>query len=54
MPWAPARSARTTAVSRDRFGVSWQIVPKNMAELLSRPGAYRRMLGMRKLVIAEF
>lgn len=37
----------------DRFGVSWQIVPQNMGELMQRPGAYQRMLGMKKFVIAE-
>lgn len=39
---------------QDRFGVSWQIVPDNMAELMERPGAYRRLLEMKKLVIDEF
>jgi len=38
----------------DRFGISWQIVPQNMDELLSKPGAYDRMLTMKKLVIADF
>lgn len=37
----------------DRFGVSWQIVPENMGALMERPGAYERMLEMKKLVIAE-
>lgn len=38
----------------DRFGVSWQIVPAHMGELMQRPGAFERMLQMKKLVIAEF
>ncbi|MEJ1089778.1 VOC family protein [Microbacterium sp. Mu-80] len=38
----------------DRYGVSWQIVPENMNELMERPGAYGRMLDMKKLVIADF
>ncbi|UWF77627.1 MULTISPECIES: VOC family protein [Microbacterium] len=38
----------------DRYGVSWQIVPENMGELMSRPGAWERLLEMKKLVIAEF
>jgi len=38
----------------DRFGVSWQIVPRNMGELMERPGAFARMLQMKKLVIADF
>lgn len=38
----------------DEFGVSWQIVPANMGELMARPGAYERMLEMKKIVIADF
>jgi predicted 3-demethylubiquinone-9 3-methyltransferase (glyoxalase superfamily) len=38
----------------DRYGVSWQIVPANMGELMERPGAYAKMLDMKKLVIADF
>ncbi|WP_113718293.1 VOC family protein [Arthrobacter dokdonensis] len=37
----------------DRFGVSWQIVPQDMGELLQHPGAYQRMLAMKKIVVAE-
>lgn len=37
----------------DRFGVSWQIVPQNMGELLQHPGAYQRMLTMKKIIVAE-
>jgi predicted 3-demethylubiquinone-9 3-methyltransferase (glyoxalase superfamily) len=39
---------------KDKFGVSWQIVPKNTEELLKRPGAFARMMEMKKLVIDEF
>ncbi len=38
----------------DRYGVSWQIVPDNADELLARPGAFERMMHMKKLVIADF
>lgn len=38
----------------DRFGVSWQITPENMDELMQRPNAYEHMMGMHKLVIADF
>lgn len=38
----------------DRYGVSWQVVPVNMAELMSRPDAFEHMLAMKKLVIADF
>ncbi|MBK0419275.1 VOC family protein [Leucobacter sp. CSA1] len=37
----------------DPAGVSWQIVPANMAELMRRPNAYA-MMEMKKLVIADF
>ncbi len=39
---------------KDKFGVSWQIVPANMGELLAKPGAYAHMMHMKKLVIADF
>lgn len=44
---------------KDRFGVSWQVVPTRLFELLSDPdearatAAMNAMLGMRKIVIAE-
>lgn len=39
---------------KDRFGLSWQIVPANMSELMSRPQAYAHMMNMKKLIIDEF
>lgn len=39
---------------QDQFGLSWQIVPANMDELMQRPGAYANMMQMHKLVIADF
>jgi predicted 3-demethylubiquinone-9 3-methyltransferase (glyoxalase superfamily) len=39
---------------KDRYGVSWQIVPTDMAELMARPGAFEHMLELKKLVIADF
>ncbi len=38
----------------DRFGVSWQIVPTDMGELMARPDGYEHMMQMKKLVIADF
>lgn len=37
----------------DKFGVSWQIIPANMAELMERPNAFENMMTMKKLVIDE-
>ena len=39
---------------KDRYGLSWQIVPENLGELMRRPGAYSHLMQMHKLVIAEF
>ncbi|MGV0642330.1 VOC family protein [Mycolicibacterium sp. XJ879] len=44
---------------RDRFGLSWQIVPDRLYELLDDPdptraaAATKAMLGMRKIVVAD-
>jgi predicted 3-demethylubiquinone-9 3-methyltransferase (glyoxalase superfamily) len=44
---------------QDRFGLSWQIVPTRLVELLADPDperagrAMQAMLGMRKIVVAE-
>jgi predicted 3-demethylubiquinone-9 3-methyltransferase (glyoxalase superfamily) len=44
---------------RDRYGLSWQIVPERLYELVEDPAPARRaaatsaMLGMRKIIIAE-
>jgi predicted 3-demethylubiquinone-9 3-methyltransferase (glyoxalase superfamily) len=44
---------------KDRFGVSWQIVPTVLGEMMKDPDQYRAkrateaMLGMKKLDIAE-
>lgn len=44
---------------KDRFGLSWQIVPERLFELLGDPdparaaAATRAMLGMRRIVVAE-
>lgn len=39
---------------KDKYGLSWQIVPENMEELMDRPGAFAKMMEMKKLVIADF
>jgi predicted 3-demethylubiquinone-9 3-methyltransferase (glyoxalase superfamily) len=39
---------------KDQFGLSWQIVPENMGELLKAgPAAIQVMMGQKKIVIAE-
>lgn len=39
---------------KDKFGLSWQIVPKNVEELLKRPHAFLHMMNMKKLIIEEY
>lgn len=38
---------------KDKFGLSWQVVPSSLAELMNRPDAYAHMMQMKKLVIDE-
>jgi predicted 3-demethylubiquinone-9 3-methyltransferase (glyoxalase superfamily) len=39
---------------KDRFGLSWQVVPQNMRVLMQRPGAFAHMMQMKKLTIKDF
>jgi predicted 3-demethylubiquinone-9 3-methyltransferase (glyoxalase superfamily) len=38
---------------KDRFGLSWQIVPTRLPDLIKKPKAMEAMLKMKKLDIAE-
>lgn len=44
---------------KDRYGLSWQIVPRRLPELISDPdparatAATKAMLGMRKIIVAD-
>ena len=38
---------------KDRFGLSWQIVPAKLPDLIKHPKAMQAMLKMKKLDIAE-
>jgi predicted 3-demethylubiquinone-9 3-methyltransferase (glyoxalase superfamily) len=37
----------------DTFGISWQITPENMDDLMQSPGAFKRMMNMKKLEISD-
>ncbi len=39
---------------KDKYDLSWQIVPENMEELMKRPNAFAKMMEMHKLVINDF
>lgn len=38
---------------KDKFGLSWQIVPARLPELVKNPKAMRAMMGMKKINLAE-
>lgn len=39
---------------KDQYGLSWQIIPSNMGELMQRPNAFANMMKMKKIVINDF
>lgn len=39
---------------KDQYGLSWQIVPENMEELMKKPGAFKTMMQQHKIVISEY
>jgi predicted 3-demethylubiquinone-9 3-methyltransferase (glyoxalase superfamily) len=38
---------------KDTYGLSWQVIPENLEELLSHPGAYEHFMNMHKIVIKD-
>lgn len=38
---------------KDKFGISWQIIPANMGELISTPAAIQCMMQQKKIIIAD-
>lgn len=39
--------------AKDKFGLSWQIVPANMEELMTSPKAFQAMMQMKKIDIEK-
>lgn len=39
---------------KDKYGLSWQVVPETMEELVGKPGGFEKMMQMKKIVIADF
>lgn len=39
---------------KDKYGLSWQIVPKNMEELMQKPNAFTTLMRQKKIVINEY
>jgi predicted 3-demethylubiquinone-9 3-methyltransferase (glyoxalase superfamily) len=38
---------------KDKFGLSWQVVPARIPDLVRSPSAIKAMMGMKKLIIAD-
>lgn len=39
---------------KDKYGLSWQIVPENIEELMKQPNAYKIMMGQHKIILSEY
>ncbi len=39
---------------KDKYGLSWQIVPENIEELMKKPGAFEVMMEQKKIIIDEY
>ena len=39
---------------KDKYGLSWQIVPGNIADLMSKPDAYKTLMKQKKIIISEY
>ena len=40
-------------INRDKFGLTWQVVPSDLPKYISTPKGMQAMLGMTKLNISE-
>jgi predicted 3-demethylubiquinone-9 3-methyltransferase (glyoxalase superfamily) len=38
----------------DKYGLRWQVIPKNLDELMAKSNAYEIMMKQKKIVIAEY
>jgi predicted 3-demethylubiquinone-9 3-methyltransferase (glyoxalase superfamily) len=55
--WEKLSSVPEAAVCgwcKDKYGLSWQIMPENMGALMEMPGAFAKMMQMKKIIIDEF
>ena len=39
---------------KDKYGLSWQVVPKKMEELMKHPNSFAKLMKMKKIVIEDF
>ena len=38
----------------DKYGLRWQVIPKNLGELMSKPNAWEVMMKQKKIIIEEY
>ena len=38
----------------DKFGLSWQLIPDNLGELMTKPDAFSTLMNMKKIEISAF
>lgn len=38
----------------DKFGLRWQVLPKNLATLMSKPNSFEIMMKQKKIIIEEY
>jgi predicted 3-demethylubiquinone-9 3-methyltransferase (glyoxalase superfamily) len=38
----------------DKYGLRWQVIPKNMGELMRKPNAWEVMMRQKKIIIKEY
>ena len=39
---------------KDKYGLSWQVIPENMEELIKKPNGFANLMKMKKIIIADF
>jgi predicted 3-demethylubiquinone-9 3-methyltransferase (glyoxalase superfamily) len=39
---------------KDQYGLSWQVIPANIGELMKRPDSFAHLMQMKKIVIEDF
>jgi predicted 3-demethylubiquinone-9 3-methyltransferase (glyoxalase superfamily) len=40
-------------MSKDKYGLSWQIVPGNLSVLMKKPNAFATLMNQKKIIIDE-
>lgn len=49
-----AKESEQCGWCKDKFGLSWQVVPKNIEELMKMPGGWDTMMKQKKIIISEY